>query len=147
MYFILPCLLLEVLFFLLFYGLVQIFFTGGEAAADVALGFVGVQNVSGFRGQRWVDLEKTFCYVFVYRRFRYSKPARRLPHRCLILYDIIGDFYCSFFDIISHKRNPCTDFLQSMRRSFYLLRSSLHKKALARTFYNLCKGRFFYLRN
>ena len=88
MYFILPCLLLEVLFFLLFYGLVQIFFTGGEAAADVALGFVGVQNVSGFRGQRWVDLEKTFCYVFVCGRYYLERY-----HYCWFCYNHLACWF------------------------------------------------------
>ena len=34
------------------------------------------------------------------------KRLRRLPHRCLILNDIICNLYCPFLDIILHLFTP-----------------------------------------
>lgn len=95
--------------------LLKVFLFCGQAAADVALGLVGIQDQSGGGGQGGVDLGEAFGDVFMYRRLGYSELPRRLAHRSFCVYDIICDLDSSFFDIIPHRRNPCIGFLQSMQ--------------------------------
>lgn len=41
----------------------------------------------------------------MYRTLTYPELLRRLTYRCPLLDDIISDFDCPLFDIISHKKS------------------------------------------
>lgn len=70
---------------------VLIFLLGGQSAADVALRLVDVQHHPAWAaraGLRWVRRSGD---VFMYRTLRYPKLFRRLAHRSILVYDVIGD--------------------------------------------------------
>ena len=50
--------------------------------------------------------------VLMYRRFAYPKFLRRLPYRGIVVYDVIGDGYRAFFDILLQNKSP-EDFFTS----------------------------------
>lgn len=43
-----------------------------------------------------------FCYYRLYRTLRYPKLLRRLPHRRILINNIIGNLDCPLFDIFFH---------------------------------------------
>lgn len=83
-----------------------VFLLRRHAAADMALGFVYVQNHTGLGCERWIDVLQTVCDILVNRTFTYPKLLRRLPHRRVVVYDVIGDRNCPLFDIIFQKETP-----------------------------------------
>ena len=81
----------------------QVLFSGSKSAPDVPFRFVQIQNLSRLTCKRWVDLEKTFCYIFMYSTLTYPKCHRRLPHRRLIFNNIISNLNRSLLNIIFLK--------------------------------------------
>ena len=51
-------------------------------------------------------------YILMYRGFAYSKLLRRLPYRGIVVYDVIGDGYRTFFNILLKNESP-EDFFTS----------------------------------
>lgn len=101
----------------------QILLPGGKAAADVTLGFVHVQNLANLRRQGGVDLPETLGDVLMYGALAHPKLLRRLPHRGLVLDNIICDLNRPLLNIILQEKSPC------------IVR-----------FYNLCRGKGSYSR-
>ena len=56
------------------------------------------------------------------RALAYPKFLRRLPHRGIVVYDVIGNGNGPLFDIILQKKTPQNSFLQSMKNSEGLYR-------------------------
>ena len=83
--------------------LMQVLFSGSKSAPDVPFRFVQIQNLSRLTCKRWVDLEKTFCYIFMYRTLTYPKRHRRLPHRRLIFTDVLIAVGMRFDDRVTGK--------------------------------------------
>ena len=48
----------------------------------------------------------------MYRGFAYSKLLRRLPYRGIVVYDVIGDGYRTFFNLLLQNESP-EDFFTS----------------------------------
>ena len=80
--------------------LMQIFFPGRQAAPDMPLGLIYVQNLPGLSRETGINMQQTFCHILMYRTLTDSKFLRCLPH-CRVVFDnIIRYIYCSLFDII-----------------------------------------------
>ena len=73
---------------LLFYVLV--FFSRCLASAEVALGFVFIEDAFYLKVQRTVLLFQLFGYVLMYRGFADAELPGRTPDCCLILNDVQG---------------------------------------------------------
>ena len=58
-----------------------------------------------------------FCYYRMYRTLTYPKLLRRLPHRGIVLNNIIGNVHRTLFDIIFQKETPQNTFLHCMKWS------------------------------
>lgn len=85
---------------------VLIFLLGSQAAADVALRLIDVQHHPCLGRQSRVDVGEAVGDVFMHRTLRYSKLFRCLPHRSILVYDVIGDLDRPFFDIFLHGSSP-----------------------------------------
>ena len=64
------------------------------------------QHHPGLGRQGGVDVGETVGDVFMYRTLRYPKLFRRLAHRSILVYDVIGDLDRPFFDIFLHGSSP-----------------------------------------
>ena len=69
-------------------------------------GFVRVQHPAGLRRECRIDLKESLGNIFMYRTFADPKLLCRLPYSGVAFYDIIGDFYGSFFNIIFQENPP-----------------------------------------
>ena len=78
----------------------QIFFPGRQAAPDMPLGLVHVQNSPGLSRETGIDMQQTLRHILVYRTLTNPELLRRLTHRRIVFYDIIRNVYRAFFDII-----------------------------------------------
>lgn len=83
--------------------LVLIFFLGCHTAADMALGFVDIEYLSGFSCQSWIDLHQPFRDIFMYSGFADSKLAGSLPDGRIGFDNIAGYRHGTFFNIFFHK--------------------------------------------
>ena len=99
----------------------KIFFFRRQAAPDMTLRFVDVQNPPHFGSQGWIDFSQTFHAVFMNGAFTHAKLLGRLAHGCVGCYDIICDFDGSLFNIILQGNPPIVVFLQCMRGEGELL--------------------------
>ncbi len=86
--------------------LMKIFLSRSHPAPDVALRFVGVKHLACFPGQGWVDLEEPLGDILMYRTLTDPKLFRCLPHRRIVLYNIIRNLHGSFLNIIFQKNPP-----------------------------------------
>ena len=84
----------------------QIFFSGSQSTADMALGLVQIQDLPRLRRQSRIYLKKSFCAVFMYRRLRYPKLLCCLPYCCLFFNNIICYFNRPFLNIIFQGKIP-----------------------------------------
>lgn len=80
--------------------LMQIFFSGRQAAPDMSFGFVHIKHLPGLSCKARIDMQKAVCYILMYRTLTDSKFLRCLPHCRIVFNDIIRYIYRSFFDII-----------------------------------------------
>ena len=83
--------------------LVLIFFLGCHTAADMALGFVDIEYLSGFFCQSRIDLHQTFRDIFMYSGFADSKLAGSLSDGRVGFDNIAGYCQGTFFNIFFHK--------------------------------------------
>ena len=65
--------------------------------------------------QRWIYVLQPVRDILVDRALAYPKFLRRLPHRGIVVYDVIGNGNGPLFDIILQKKTPQNSFLQSMK--------------------------------
>ena len=86
--------------------LMKIFLSRSHPAPDMPLGFIRIQDLASLPGQGRVDLEEPFGDVLMYRTFADPEPLRRLPHRRIILYNIICNLHGSLLNIILQKNPP-----------------------------------------
>lgn len=76
-----------------------VFFAGGQAAANVPLFFIDIQDFACLAGERRVDLTETFCDVLMYSRLGNTEFPGGLPYGCIGFNDIGSYFNGTFFDI------------------------------------------------
>ena len=77
-----------------------IFFLCGQTAPDMAFGFVHVQHDPRLGRQRGVDMLQAVGHILVDCGLTDPKFSRRLPHRCIVVYDVIGYGHRTLFDIL-----------------------------------------------
>ena len=100
---------------------VKVFLFCRHSTADMALGFIDIQNPPNLRSQGWIDFLQTLHAVFVNSAFAHAKLLGRLAHSCVGCYDIICDLDGSLFNIILQGNPPIVVFLQCMRGDGVLL--------------------------
>ena len=86
-----------------------------HSAADMALGFIDIQNPPHLRSQRGINFPQALHAVFVNGAFAHAKLLGRLAHGCVGCYDIICDLDGSLLNIILQGNPPIVVFLQCMR--------------------------------
>lgn len=115
---------------------VLIFLLGGQSAADMALRLVDVQYHPGLGRQGGIDVGEAVGDVFMYRTLRYPKLFRRLAHRSILVYDVIGDLdrRSSIYSFMGLPLGTfCTSYetrgavMTADRRLSYVSAGSLHK--------------------
>ena len=84
----------------------KVFLFCRHSTADMALGFIDIQNSPYLRGQRWIDFPQALHTVFVNGAFTHAKLFCRLAHGCVSCYDIICDLNGSLFNIILQENPP-----------------------------------------
>ena len=84
--------------------LVLIFFLGCHTAADMALGFVDIEYLSGFFCQSRIDLHQTFRDIFMYSGFADSKLTGSLSDGRVGFDNIAGYCQGTFFNIFFQKK-------------------------------------------
>ena len=58
-----------------------------------------------------------FHYYYMYRAFADAEGLGSLPHRGVVVDDIVGYPYSSFFNIVFQRKTPQDTFLQCMKVS------------------------------
>ena len=58
-----------------------------------------------------------FCYYRMYRTLTNPKLLRRLPHRGIVLNNIVGNVHCTLFNIVLQEKTPQNTFLHCMKYS------------------------------
>ena len=94
--------------------LVQILLPGSQSATDVPLGFVHIQHLPRLLRQRRIHLRQPLRHVLMYRAFADAKGLGGLPHCGVVVDDIVGYPYSSFFNIVFQRKTPQDTFLQCM---------------------------------
>lgn len=84
----------------------QILFPGSKSAPDMPFGFIGIQYLACLRRKSRIDLKEPLGHVLMYSTFADSEFFCRLPYSGVAFYDIIGDFYGAFFNIIFQENPP-----------------------------------------
>lgn len=76
-----------------------VFSPGGDAAADVAFGFVLIQHRLDLEVEGLVQGGQAFGQVLMYRRLGYPEFGGGGTYRCLIFHDVKGQSAYPFFNI------------------------------------------------
>ena len=97
--------------------LVQVLLPSGQSATDMTLGLIDIQHFSSLLRQGWIDLGKSLRDVLMYCALTDAECLRRLPHCGVVLDDIVGYSYSSFFNIVFQRKTPQDTFLQCMKVS------------------------------
>ena len=84
----------------------KVFLFCRHSTADMALGFIDIQNSPYLRGQGGIDFPQALHTVFVNGAFTHAKLFCRLAHGCVSCYDIICDLNGSLFNIILQENPP-----------------------------------------
>ena len=95
----------------------EIFFSGSQSAPDMSFRLVDIQNLSCLLRQRRIHLNQPLRHILMYRAFRDAECFRCLPHRGVVVDDIIGYPNSSFFNIVFQRKTPQDTFLQCMKVS------------------------------
>lgn len=85
---------------------VLIFLLCGQASPDMALGFVHVQHDTRLGCQRGIDILQTIGHILVDSGLADPKFSCRLPHRRIVVYDVIGYGHRPLFDILLQGLPP-----------------------------------------
>ena len=85
---------------------VLILFTRGQSATNMAFGFIHIQNHPGLRCQGRVDVLQSVGNVLMYRGLGDPELFRCLPHRCIVVYNVIGDGYGPLFNVLLQTNPP-----------------------------------------
>ena len=93
----------------------QILLSGSQSAADMTLGFVHIQHLPRLLRQRRIHLHQPLRHVLVHCAFADAEGLRGLPHRGVVVDDIVGYPYSSFFNIVFQRKTPQDTFLQCMK--------------------------------
>ena len=86
--------------------LMQILLLRGHSSPYVPLRFIDIQHNPGLSGKSRIDMQETFCHIFMYRTFADSKFFRSLAHSRIIVNDIIGNADGALFNIILQGLPP-----------------------------------------
>lgn len=78
----------------------------------MAFGLVHVQHNPGLGCQGRVNVLKPVSHILMYCGFTNPEFLRRLPYRGIVVYDVIGDGYRAFFNILLQNESP-EDFFTS----------------------------------
>lgn len=119
----------------------QILLPRRHPAPDVPLGFIHIQNLSDFLCQRGVNGLNSLRTILVRCRLTDPEFLRRLPHRRIIVYNILGDFNRPLFDITFQKipadilfyNNVCGRFLFYTQVVFTQSTTNHSKRTASRT--------------
>ena len=85
----------------------QVFFPRCHTAPDMPLGLIYIQYNSGAGRQCGINAWQPLGNIFMYRRLADAKLLCCLTHSSIVFYDVIGDCYSSFFNVISQRETPC----------------------------------------
>ena len=96
---------------------VLVFLPCSHSAPDVAFGLVQIQDHSGLSSKRWIDGDKSLRAVLMDCALAYPKPFCSLTHCSVVIYNVIGNGYSPFFNIIFQRKTPQNTFVQSMKVS------------------------------
>ena len=69
--------------------LMQVFFFSSQSTTNMTLRFVNVQHFSGLFCKSRIDIQQPLSYIFMNCRFADTKFFCRLPHRRIVVYDVI----------------------------------------------------------
>ena len=92
--------------FLLRFRIVPVFFPGGNAAADMPLGFIHFQHMPDASVQLRVHRLKAVGHVFMYRGLGYMKLLGGRPDCGVVFDDILAQLNRSFFYSSFHTITP-----------------------------------------
>ena len=95
----------------------QILLSGSQSTADMTLGFIHIQYLPRLLRQCRIHLGQPLRHVLMYRALRDAERFRGLPHRGVVIDDIVGYPYSSFFNIVFQRKTPQDTFLQCMKVS------------------------------
>ena len=85
---------------------VPVFFTCGDSAPDMALGFVHLQHVADTAVKLRIDILQTVGYVLMYSRFGYMKLLGGGPDRRVVFNNVFAKFDGPFFNGSFHTYHP-----------------------------------------
>ena len=97
--------------------LMQILLSGSQSTADMTLGFIHIQYLPRLLRQRRIHLDQPLRHVLMYCAFADAEGLRCLSHRGVVVDDIVGYPYSSFFNIVFQRKTPQYTFLQCMKVS------------------------------
>ena len=83
-----------------------VFFTCGDSAPDMALGFVHLQHVADTAVKLRIDILQTVGYVLMYSRFGYMKLLGGGPDRRVVFNNVFAKFDGPFFNGSFHVYHP-----------------------------------------
>ena len=83
-----------------------VLFPGGDAAADVSLGLVHLQDVADTAIELWIDVLQAVGHVLMYSRFGYMKLLGGGADRRVVFNNILTEFDGSFFNGSFHVYHP-----------------------------------------
>ena len=118
----------------------KIFFSRCQSPTDMTLRLIDIQHFPCFPRQGRIHLGQTFCYVFMYRALADSKLLCGLTHCRIVIYNVFGYFYGSFFYIAFQRKSPALlvftlyaeDFLLCM--AFYTVQSKYYQQTSVLTY-------------
>ena len=97
--------------------LVQILLSGSQSAPDMSFRLVDIQHLPRLFRQRRIHLRQPLRHILMYRAFADAEGLGSLPHRGVVVDDIVGYPYSSFFNIVFQRKTPQDTFLQCMKVS------------------------------
>ena len=86
--------------------LMKIFFSRCQSPTDMTLWLIDIQYFPCFPRQGWIHLGQALCYVLMYRALTDSKLLCGLTHCRIVIYNVFGYFYGSFFYIAFQRKSP-----------------------------------------
>ena len=95
--------------------LVQILLSGSQSAADMPLRFIDIQHLPRLLRQRRIHLHQPLRHILVHRAFADAERLHCLTNCGVVVDDIVGYPYSSFFNIVFQRKTPQDTFLQCMK--------------------------------
>ena len=87
---------------------VQILLSCSLPTPNVTLRLIHVQYFPGLRCQCRIDLGQTVCHILMYSTLTDTKFFGSLAHGGIVVNNVFGNLYRSFFDILFQGNSPHT---------------------------------------